>query len=175
MCDVVTGLAVASLVIGAGTAAMSYDEQRRAANTQADNAREQLARDTEALNARAEEERQAAQGQMSERHRQAIIERGRIRAAAGESGLYDNGRIEAESFFNEGMDIASIVNNNQTTQKQIARGKEAAYGNAQSILNQSRGPNPFAAGLQVAGAGISTYAGYRKTNPSKIKSTEGDF
>lgn len=166
MCEPAT-IALVGLAISTAATAYSYTEQKSAAKDQRNAARDQYGREQVALDAQAAENRSAAQGAMSERHRQALIERGRIRAAAGESGLYDNGRIEAESYFNEGSDIASITNNESSAQAQVGRNREASRGSMQSGLNQSRGPSLVGAGLQIAGAGVNSAATYRQHNPKK--------
>lgn len=166
MCEPTT-LALTALAIGTVGTAYQFEQQRRAASQQRDNARQQFERDQAALDAQAQQQSAADSEAMSERHRQALIEQGRIRAAAGESGLNDNGRIEAESYFNEGQDIAAIQNNDQSAQAQIIRQRGAALGNMQSAINMAGGPSLFGAGLQIAGVGLNSAATYRSYNKTK--------
>src|SRR5262249_34743821 len=119
MCDPVTAIAAAGLAISAAGAGANYLQGQQQAKAQdkalLDNANAQNA----AMAERYKQQNAQAADEMSARARAALIERGRLQAASGESGLGDNtGRTLFESYYNESTDISHIMGNNAANLKQ---------------------------------------------------------
>lgn len=166
MCDPVT----IGLGVSAATAALSYQQQSKMASAQQENINLQAKTNDEALAAQRTQINANAADQTSVRQRQALIERGRLTAAAGESGLNDNtGRELLSSLFTESSDIATINVNRQSAIDQSGRTGDALYRQSQSAANRIIGPSLVGTGLQVAG----DYATYLSKSPSKIKTDTG--
>lgn len=166
MCNPVA-LAVAGLAVSAGGTVLGHVYQTKQANAQADAIEESSRQQMRAMAERQKQMNSAASDQMAERTRQALIERGRLRVASGESGLFDNsGRLMAESFFNEGFDIASIESNRAAAVKQSEYEVGGIRAQAKSAANQISRPSFIGTGLQIAGAGMDAYA---STYKPKVK------
>jgi hypothetical protein len=111
-----------------------------------------------------------AADQMSARARAALIERGRLAAAAAESGLGDNGRIMSESLFNESADIAHLEANNSANLKQAGLDAQGYAAQSQSRLNTTVRPSLVTTGLQIASEGATAWD---KTHPYDPKKPGG--
>jgi len=168
MCDPVT-MTLASVAITGASSIMQYEGERRAANQQADAIRQNQSFNDAALQAQQVEVDQQSSQQMSERSRQAMIERGKLIAAFSSSGLGGNSQGVAvnETSFLEGTDIASIEANRASRQVQIQRERGSQYRQAKNNLASIKVPNPLAVGLQIAGAGFNTYTSTTRPPPNK--------
>jgi hypothetical protein len=95
-----------------------------------------------------------ATDKMTERAKEAMVERGRLRAIQGESGLSGNtsDRILRESYFNEGQDIASIESNRKNSIKQSKLEAEGLRAQNQSRINSIKRPSLIGTGLQIGTA-----------------------
>jgi hypothetical protein len=153
------------LAITAVTAAYSYVEQssqarsqRRAVNEAAESNRRANALQAEQLNKQAADE-------MSQRAREALIERGRLRVIASESGIggLGNETLERQSRFNEGFDIASIESNRAAGVRQLQEAGRSNEAQTNMRLASVRSPSLVGTGLQIAGAG----ADYMKAQEKK--------
>jgi hypothetical protein len=145
--------AAAGLIISTVSAAVSYVQQDRTARQ---HTRAIYEADRANLDSSLEQERQVnsqATDQKSQRTREAMIERGRLRVIAAESGLEGGlDRIERASMFNEGYDIASIESNRMNAVAQV-RAERAAGRTLTGIrLASVQRPSLVGTGLQVAGA-----------------------
>ncbi len=161
-----TAASTALMAVQIGMAALSFVNQLQAANAQADaieaNYRQQM-------ESTAEQQRQnnaAAAQQMSERAREAQIERARLRVLAGESGLsgVSTDRIENASRFNEGYDIATIEANRLNASKQITNEAKGIRAQSQSKLNTIDRPSLIGTGLQIVGSIAQTGAETERLN-----------
>jgi hypothetical protein len=149
MCNpVVIGLAISAV-----TSIASYQADKRASRKM----NEALDADRDAQ-ARAEIEQSAdvaarSRDEMSERAREAMIERGKLRAISAESGLggISQERLIQESLFNEGQDIASIASNRDSAQREIARNGRINSTQREITRAGIKRPNALQAGLQIAG------------------------
>jgi hypothetical protein len=100
---------------------------------------------------------------MSVRAREAMIEQARLRVIGGESGLSggSNDRIENESQFNLGTDIASLESNRRNALNQLYQeGKSLQAGN-EAQIRQVRRPSLIGTGLQIAGVATNAAANYK--------------
>lgn len=119
----------------------------------------------------AEQQRQnnaAAAQEMSERAREAQIERARLRVISGESGLsgISTDRIENASRFSEGYDIATIEANRKNASTQLYNEAKSLRAQSQSRLNSINRPSIIGSGLQIVGSIAS--AGVEQERLSRI-------
>jgi hypothetical protein len=149
-------------------AALQHRAEAKYADAQNKAVLADYANKTTAMQERAEQIHAQAADEISERARAAKIESGRLRAIAAESGLgYGNtaARIENESSFNEGQDIASIQTNYARAIKQNARETQGIYSTAQGDVNQIKRPSRLATGLKIGMAAVEGYDGLQTGKP----------
>lgn len=155
------------LAITAASAVMGYVQQSQmaSAQTSAINASVQAQNDATARQYQQTQE-QAAQD-VSERAKEAMVERARLRVFAGESGLSGASvdRLGNISRMNEGTDLTTIESNRKNTLEQLHLEARGASAKAQSSLNSITQPNLIGSGLQIAGAYVKD-----KTEAERIKS-----
>jgi hypothetical protein len=134
-----------------------------------------LAENTKALAEQRGQIKAKAADEMSERARVALIERGRLRAIAGDSGVTGNSqqRVEDESRFLEGQDLSAIEMNRENALKQNTRNVTAAQLDAQRQKLGVAAPSLLGAGLQIAGAAAKTYAATKKPTNADANSKLG--
>ena len=100
-----------------------------------------------------EEINEATTLQVYERRKQGMIDRAEAVTAAGESGAlgFTSDRLIADSFFQQGTDIASIEMNRKNALKQTDRENQSAYARAtgQTNLAYAQAPGLVETGLQV--------------------------
>lgn len=162
MCNpalVVAGLQIGSAVVG-------YRAQREQARAMNAAIAENEAAQNAALAEQAEQSRKKSVDEMSERAREAMIARGRLRAIGAESGIsgVTQDRLESEISFNEGVDIATLESNRLATERQIARQRDVVRADANRQRAGVRSPSLLGTGLQIAGAGAQYAA---RTPPNK--------
>lgn len=154
MCDPVTATLVAVAVVGTGSQMIAQAKMAKAQNKAIKN---QLAVNNE-------EARQEATGELFDQMRATRREQSRIRAAAGEAGLSTtSGNIEAllnDSAMQGGLQGArTLANQESRTRANVAE--------ATSMYSQVEKPTALGAGLQIAAAGASAWAG--SPNAAKIR------
>lgn len=148
------------LAISAAGTAVAYNAQRQQSKAVANAANASLKNQMDQLSlAQAQTNEQTSDAQ-SERARQAMVERGRLQAIFGESGMQglSADRIFGESYFNEGTDIASLENDRQNKIQQLQLEKSGASAQYVSRVNSAPRPSALTAGLQIAGSAASLYA-----------------
>lgn len=162
-----TGLEIAAIAAAtasvAGAGASYYQGQQNIQSTQ-----EAAARNAEIQNQQLEEQRkqigQQAANDMTERARQAEIERGRLRVIAGESGALGltQDRLLQDSAFQEGTDIATIDANKTSALKQTDLTGLSNYNQNVSAVNQAKNKAPtlLGTGLQIGGSLGNSYMGF---------------
>lgn len=96
----------------------------------------------------------AATDEMSDRAREAMIQRGKLRVLAAESGLTGASQLQQErqSQFDEGFDLSRIEGNRKNAQNQSYLDAQAGRAQNQSRINSIKQPSLVGAGLQIAGA-----------------------
>jgi hypothetical protein len=163
MCEPATLLAI-SAAVSVVSAGVGYMQQADAADNQEDAIRDNWAAQQLQIDEQQSQINDNALDEKSKRAKEATIERGRLRAIQGESGLsgVTQERIINESAFNEGTDIAAIEGNrkNSIKQSQVERGSLRA--NSQSQLNTIQQPSLIGTGLQIVGAGLNYQTGKNK-------------
>lgn len=167
MCEPTTA-AIAIATMSAAQAGLTYIEGTQAAKAQSE-AIENSAKLQ--LETNAEQQQQITKqsiDEMSARAREATIERGRLKAIQGESGLMGNSqdRVMNESYFNEGTDMASIEGNRKASLKQSQLEAKGIASGAQSQMNAIKRPFLIGAGLQIGAAGVQGYTSYKVAKAS---------
>jgi hypothetical protein len=144
----------------AATAVVGYIQQSEAADAQESAVQANYAQQQDALNKQYDQTQQQAKQQVSERAREAMVERARLRVFAGEAGVagVSSSRIEGISQMREGTDIATIESNRKNTLDQLYQEGKGVRAQNQSRLNSINRPSLLGTGLQIAGsvAGAAT-------------------
>lgn len=96
--------------------------------------------------------------QMNDRARQARLEQGRIRVAAGEAGLQLGGSV-AGLLRDSAMQTALY---DQRVTLNTQHRTDAAIADANSMYSQVKEPTAFGAGLRIVSAGVQGYLGGRQ-------------
>jgi hypothetical protein len=144
------------------TAAQTFvqaDATRKASNQQADYARSQNAQNDAASQLQQVQIAEQSSQQMTERARQALIERGRLNAIAADLGGGNN--VQRLGFGIEqgfGQDLATLEANRQSAIQQSQRSKEAGNRSTANGIAALPENNPLGMALQIAGAGLRTPA-----------------
>lgn len=149
----------AMLAANTASSISRYRDGRR----RADELRSSIEQSTEAnvgtlREQQAQREAQAKE-QLSERARQAMLERARLRAISASAGLSGPGLDDYEqvSQLSFGQDRGTIESNIASTQRQTGRAIDAAYARANDQRNRIVEPNLFSTGLELIG-GLANYA-----------------
>lgn len=162
MCDPVSMMAT-SIAISAVQAGVQYDSTRAAANKQADATRANFYANDAASQVQQNQIGEQASQQVSERARQAMIERGKLRAIQADSGVGGNSaeRGFADINFGANQDIATLEANRDNSVAQAQRNKESGLMQANNQLAAIKQPSLIGAGLQIAGASVDAYSRYK--------------
>lgn len=153
MCEPTT-IALASMAIGVASAGAGFIQQGQQAKAANRSVKENYAQQTAAMKTQYDQTNKQAADEMSVRAREAMIETARLRVLGGESGLAggSNDRIENESQFNRGTDIASIESNRRNVLTQLYQEGRAIRTGEQNRINSIKRPSLIGTGLQIAGA-----------------------
>jgi hypothetical protein len=145
-----------SLAVGVASSVAGFVQQSSQVNKRDKAIKTDYAQQTEALKLQYDQTQKQATDEMSERAREAMIERARLRVIGGESGLTggSNDRIENESQFNLGTDIASIESNRQNSMRQLGEEGKQLRAGSQTQINQVKRPSLIGTGLQIAGSAV---------------------
>lgn len=168
MCDPVSA-AYAAVAIAAAGAYVQYDEGQKSAKRQEQAIQDGLAKDRAATQRMYSQINESAQDEQAARHTEYLIDAARIKTIQGESGLagatFD--RQQQENQDKSEADMATIEKNRQWSAVN-ANSQSQARGTQASIqLSGIRKPSALGAGLQIAGAGVSSYDSYKKsTDPN---------
>jgi hypothetical protein len=164
MCD----MNLAMLAISVVKAGSEYFNDANNAERQEDAIVANLDAQNQAISEQQGQINDQATDKMGERAREALIERGRLKAIQGESGLIGNtqDRVVGESYFNESQDMASIEKNRLNAIKQSELDRKGINTRGQGQLNQVKQPSLIGAGLQIGGAAL-TYGQSTKTTTKK--------
>jgi hypothetical protein len=156
MCDPIS-LSVASLAIGVASAGAGFIQQGQQAKSNRKAAQANYAQQSEALKTQYDQTNKQATDEMSVKAREVMIETARLRVLGGESGLAggSNDRIENESQFNLGTDIAAIESNRRNTLNQLYEEGKSLRAGSQAQIRQVQRPSLIGTGLQIAGAGVN--------------------
>lgn len=136
-----------------------YAQQQDAARRDSANIQAGYDLQTRQLMERYNQINQQASKDMGERAREARIEMARLRAVGAESGLggLTQGRMERESAFLAGSDMATIESNRVNALAQSLSEGQGASLESKARLGAVNSPSGLGAGLQIANAGFSKY------------------
>lgn len=164
MCVPAAAVPLIQAGFAAASTVMAYQGQQRAASAQAEAANSAHNASMMQLEEQRRQVNMQTSQEMSERGRQALMERGRLRAAAAEGGVGGNSisRIFGANEFNYGQDLAMMQVNNRNVMRQSAAEASGIAAQTQSRLNSIERPSLLNAGLQIAGIGMEGYSKYKK-------------
>lgn len=152
MCDPVSASIALAVVSTVGTVGQVV-AARKTANAQEKSIRLQHERV-------AEENRDAASAEMFDQMRAARREQAKIRTAAGEAGLGLNGGSIEGLLFDSAMQMEL---QGSRTMANLESRNASNDADAESMLSQIQKPTLLGAGLQVAGAAASGFAGIQNS------------
>lgn len=148
MCDVMTALAVAGGV-------STFVGGQSAASAQSDAARDNLNAQYAQANEKRKQINEEKALDTNQRKLQGLIDRAESKAIAGESGAlgFNTDRLLTDSFFQEGIDLASIEQNRSNLMKQSEVENQSAWATGQSTANTAyaNAPGAIDTGLAIAG------------------------
>lgn len=164
MCVAAAPLLMIQTAMSVAGAVMSYVGQQQQAKKQERAVMDSYNSQTAQLQEQRRQQNVEAQQQMSERGRQALFERARLRAASAEGGTGGNSvdRIFGAADFQAGQDVAMMQENARNVSRQSALEGQALHSQAQSRLNTIERPSLLNTGLQIAGIGMDSYNKYQK-------------
>lgn len=168
MCEPAT-MAYAAFAITAVQAIGQYEEQQQQAKNQRAYNEEQekliangIAKDNAALSRQYEEINAVSKDDSQQRLREYLIESARLKTIGAESGLMGatQDRIEQEAQNNADTDLATIEANRQRQTEAAHTQGVAKASQSRYVKTPVRKPSALGAGLQIAGAGVSSYLAY---------------
>lgn len=168
-------MSIAMGVMAVGGALMQQQAANNAADAQQDAARMQYEQNMEALREQQNQINQQAGDQKSIRALEAMKERGRLRAAAGEMGVTGVSIDKAlqESLFNEGTDISTIEANRKNGVVQNLRNMSGAGVQMAGNMNmaESGRVSNLTTGLQIGTGVLGAYNTYEARQAAKTKAS----
>lgn len=167
-------IALGSLAISGISALTSYNQQKRAAARSDRAIEETTAANNQLLALQGTQIDEQAAQEISERGREALVQRGRLDAVMADSNLVDNsGRLKHAISFAEGTDATSI-NENRKKQKLQNAAETAANNAAGSARSASVArPSLIGTGLQIGGAALDAYDKYQTRQSKTVTAKEG--
>ena len=177
MCD----LAIATFALAAASTATSFVQAQQQADSQTDmhninqkTALENYQQQTYDAGARQLQENEAAGMEMVDRQMQGLRQASSAQAQIGETGL---GGFSMSALMNQVMNETSqnVVRtgvNRDWSAAQIGREKEGIRSTSVGQMNSTTPgvrPSALAAGLQIAGSGLSAYSDYTKSTKTPKK------
>lgn len=163
MCDPGTLLAAGSFAVSAGSAVVGASAQAKQAKANKKAAQGANAETYQALDTRANQEKDAATQTIMAADRQARATDALARTSAGAAGVAGASvdallaGIAHDKFTAED----TIKTNLGNTLSQIDAEKKGADATMQNRINSAPPPNPFAVGLSIAGDALDAFAGFR--------------
>lgn len=158
MCEAATITAAIMAITAATSTAMSIKASNDQAEAQSKAASNAAASDYIQQTEQQDQTNQQAALEKTERARQAMIERAKLRVSQGEAGIGGLTPMKEmqESYMNETYDASILETNRANRIRQIEAEKEGVRANAQGRINVSRsGVTPgWAAGLQIGFSGV---------------------
>lgn len=157
--------ALIGLAISAVSAGVSYSEGNKSAKRQEQAMQSSAEMENIQTSQLYEQQNQAAMDESSQRHIEWLRELGRMKTAGAETGLMGatENRLERESEATAQRDIATIEANRLKSGQQA--GSQAVAGNRRIKADMAgiKRPSLVGTGLQIAGAGVSAYSDYKKS------------
>jgi hypothetical protein len=163
MCEPTT-LMVGMMAISAASTAIQYMDQKQAAEGQEAIIQDGYAQEQQQTLRQYQENTSVAQENTSDRHKEQLVEEGRLKAIGAESGLQgvSNDRQVADANNQGDKDIATIFANLQRSNEQVHSGGMSKQSSANIQMAGVKRPSGLGAGLQIAGAAVNAYSAYSK-------------
>jgi hypothetical protein len=169
MCEPTTIMLAVSAVTSAVGAVAEYQQTKSSAAAQETNLQNSMAEQQSALNVQQVQVNEQTAQQVSERAKQALIERGHMIAAGADSGVEgsNQARLINGSQMAEAQDMATLDANRRAAEGQNQLQKRGIVTQTQGALNQIKQPSLVGTGLKIIGAGADFYtAGGLKSKPT---------
>ena len=155
---------IISTALSIASSAAAHDGQKKSAKAQT----KAITSGHNMANAQLEEQRRQqnvqSRNDMSERAKQAMTERARLRAASAEGGLMGNSidQIFGTQATQTSQDLAMMTENARNAGRQSTMVGTAMSSRAKGNLNQVQHPSLLNTGLQIAGIGVGASQQYNK-------------
>jgi hypothetical protein len=164
MCEPTLMISTA-LSIASAAAAHQGQKQQAKAQTQAITSGYNM--DVAQLQEQRRQQNVQSRTDMSERAKQAMTERARLRAASAEGGLMGNSidQIFGTQATQTNQDLAMMTENARNVGRQSTMVGTGMASRAQGNLNQVQHPSLLNTGLQIAGIGVGAKQQYNKIKP----------
>lgn len=168
MCDIVTGLAVASFVVGAGSAIAGHNAQAEAAEANREAALRAMQAAWTDINLLETEVQERTAVSVYQATRQARAARSLAEVSAGEAGVGGNSAeaVLADIEGDLGEYAARAQRQGEREVAQLQREKVSGRVVAQQRIAQVPEPNAFATGLRIAGSALGAGRFYLGSQPS---------
>jgi hypothetical protein len=159
----------AMMAVSAAATVVAASEQSKAADQQTDLIQDGYEQERQQTLRQYQETTDVSQEQTSQRHREQMIEEGRLKAIGAESGLtgVSNDRIVSDANNQADQDLSTIEANRVRASEQV----HSQGGSKQSAANiQMAGikrPSALGTGLQIAGSAASIYSAGTSKVPYK--------
>lgn len=157
----------AAMAVSAIGTAVNYQQGKQTAADQEAMIKAGAVKDNEQMLRQYADQQAVTMEDTSQRHQEALIEEGRLRAIGAESGLQgaSNDRIIDEANNQAARDIATLQANALRAKEQIHSGGVAKQSQSSAQLAGIRRPSSLGAGLQIAGDVANAYAKTRPQEP----------
>ena len=175
MCEPTTIAMGIMAAVSTASTLVSAQEQTKAADQQTDLIMDGYEQERQQTLRQYQDQTAVAQEDTSARHKEQLIEEGRLKAIGAESGLtgVTNDRIVQESENNADQDIATIEANRVRAAEQAHAQASARQTGANIQLTSVRRPSSLGTGLQIAGTAASTYAAFTKPVANDTSKNQG--
>lgn len=159
-----TWAVTAASIIAAATATVAYDQGQRQLYATSKSAYDNQVNQNKQLEEQRQQIAKQSANDMTERHKAAQLEEGKLRVITGESGALGltSNRLLADSEFQKGTDIATIEANKISSLKQTDLTGLSNYNQNTSTINQAanRAPTLLGTGLQIGASGAQIWAAH---------------
>lgn len=155
------------LALTTASSAIQNEMQNSAADGQERMIRDGYAREAQQTQRQYQDQTAQAMEDTSQRHKEMLIEEGRLKAIGAESGLQgaSNDRITQEAINNGATDVA-MIEANRVRQSEMAHSQGVSrQSQAQVQLAGVKHPSSLGVGLQIAGAGWDVYSKEQAKKP----------
>ena len=168
MCDP-TGMSymyIASAVLAAGSAVAQHEQARSQGNKMADAAKRENELIQADLTRQADQQDAAARAELNAANRKAIHDAALFDVVAGEYGDGNSvGRARTIGNVQANENLSTIAANARTAQSETGFRRLSTLDTAQAKLAAINRPSVLGTALQIGGAGLNAYAGYKSAQP----------
>lgn len=164
---------MALLAISAGTALFQHKQASDSAKAQTDAINDGMELSNNQTRATYEQNNQAAMQQQSERHKEFLVDQGRLSTILAESGMQGatQDRIQAENENQADSDMATIESNRMKANAQVGATATAQQRQAKGQLAAIKRPSALGTGLKIAGDAWAIESKYHPIKDTYHKAT----